>query len=61
MWPQVIEMLAKDQAIGDAIPLVCQLHPDTISLIKEPEDFPERVADGGCSRTCTARLGCGHQ
>ena len=39
MWRSVIERLDSDGCLGPALPLVCQNHPSTSSLIKNPEDF----------------------
>jgi hypothetical protein len=40
--------------------LRCQNHPDTITDVREPEDFATLAGDGGCGRACSAELPCGH-
>lgn len=43
-----------------ALQLRCQNHPDTITDIREPEEFTTLVGDGGCGRACGSLLACGH-
>ncbi|KAJ1467460.1 hypothetical protein T484DRAFT_1858805 [Baffinella frigidus] len=60
MWPEVINTLSTAGRVGPAFPLRCQSHPDDVIFVKEPSDFAEVAADGGCNRNCAFRLGCGH-
>ncbi|GAQ90342.1 NF-X1 zinc finger and helicase domain protein [Klebsormidium nitens] len=60
MWPQVLRLIADGDGVGPALPVVCQNHPETKTLIKEAKDFQELVGDGGCSLKCEFRLPCGH-
>ena len=53
-------MLEEDEAVGQALPVVCANHPEHVSNIREVNDFDTFVRDGGCSRQCTARMPCGH-
>lgn len=53
-------MLEEDEAVGQALPVVCATHPHHKTKIKEVKDFDTYVRDGGCSLQCTARMPCGH-
>lgn len=59
MWPAVLEKMSENGNFGPAFPLVCQQHPNTVTLVKDPEDF-SRVIDGGCSLNCGFQMNCGH-
>lgn len=58
-WPRAIEQLEETDALVHALPLRCELHPNTITEIAMPGDFVN-VADGGCNLPCESRLDCGH-
>lgn len=53
-------MLEEDDAVGQALPLVCANHPEYVSGIKTAADFDIYARDGGCSQQCNARMPCGH-
>lgn len=59
LW-QVLDMLEEDEAVDQALPVVCANHPAHVANIKEVGDFNTFVRDGGCSLQCTARMPCGH-
>lgn len=59
LWKDLLQNLAAQEAIGDALPIFCQNHTEFKTLVKCKEDFAS-VPDGGCSRPCTLRLPCGH-
>ncbi|KAK9808579.1 hypothetical protein WJX72_000022 [[Myrmecia] bisecta] len=61
MWPQVLEMLEADDCVGPALPVVCQNHPATVTLIQQACDFDIQAKEGGCTLQCEARLPCGHK
>lgn len=46
MWRKVIEELEENEAIGEAIPIVCHRHPDSIEFISEPGKLPRLAPDG---------------
>lgn len=57
---QVLAMLETDDAVGQALPVVCANHPTHITSITNAADFDAFVRDGGCSRQCQVRMPCGH-
>lgn len=57
---QVLDMLEQDDAVRQALPVVCANHPDHVSKITDAKHFDTFVRDGGCSRQCQARMPCGH-
>lgn len=59
VW-QVLDMLEEEEAVGQAVPVVCANHPAHVANIREVNDFNIFVRDGGCSLQCTARMPCGH-
>jgi hypothetical protein len=46
MWRDVIQELSEDEAVGDAIPVRCHLHPSTIEYISKPGQLPRFAPDG---------------
>lgn len=46
MWKGVIEELRRHDQIGDAFPIACQRHPDTIVRISMPDQIPMHAPDG---------------
>lgn len=58
MWHQVLRMLREHSALGDALRLRCQNHGE-LTCVRNGDGF-DAVADGGCARSCGARLECGH-
>ena len=59
IWKKIITDLKASSSIGNALPVVCQIHNDEIS-VKTAEDFNTKVPMGGCQRPCAVRLKCGH-
>ena len=59
IWKKIITDLKASSSIGNALPVVCQIHNDEIS-VKTAEDFNTKVPMGGCQRSCAVRLKCGH-
>ncbi|GIY60264.1 NFX1-type zinc finger-containing protein 1 [Caerostris darwini] len=59
LWKNIIETLKKQNAIGSSLQLTCQNHPGVINSVQDASDF-DSVPEGGCSRKCEFRLGCGH-
>jgi hypothetical protein len=47
MWRKVIEELRGDNAVGDALPIKCHLHPDIVAHISQPGQLPRLAPDGG--------------
>ncbi|KAJ1515016.1 hypothetical protein HMI54_013021 [Coelomomyces lativittatus] len=61
VWNKVIQLLRKQELMGDALPIVCQNHPETIRFISSPGSFAIEAPDGGCLLPCSSRLQkCGH-
>jgi hypothetical protein len=46
MWREVIDELGQNECVGDALPVVCQRHPDTIEYVNEPGKLPRIAPDG---------------
>ena len=59
IWQKIVADLESTSSIGDALPLVCQIHNDEVTALTA-EDFSKKVPDGGCLRPCEVRLECGH-
>ncbi|XP_071615637.1 NFX1-type zinc finger-containing protein 1 [Heliangelus exortis] len=59
LWSKIIHTLRKKGHIGCSLPLCCQNHPETRTLVSTAADF-SKVPEGGCSRPCEFRLSCGH-
>ncbi len=57
---QVMGLLEGDDAVGQALPVVCANHPESVNKLRSAADFDTFVRDGGCSRQCSARMTCGH-
>ncbi|CAG0923232.1 unnamed protein product [Notodromas monacha] len=62
LWRKMKCVLEKENQIGSALPLRCQIHPDQVISVFNPDDFP---LGGGCSKAkcstkCFTRLDCGH-
>ncbi|CAG8650222.1 4167_t:CDS:2, partial [Paraglomus brasilianum] len=60
MWPTVIDILREKGQLGNAFPLQCNRHPNTLSFVERPEQFSEFAPDGGCQEPCGFTLKCGH-
>ena len=58
IWSKILADLEAG-AIGNALPLVCQIHGDEMTA-ETAEDFSNKAPDGGCQRPCELRLDCGH-
>lgn len=62
MWKEVHRQLQEADRVGKALRLCCPRHPDTIIQCSTPDDFLLKSPEGGCSLTCSRRLGrCGHR
>ena len=59
IWSKIVADLKASNSIGNALPLVCQIHGEEVA-VETAEDFSEKVPDGGCLRRCEVRLECGH-
>ncbi len=59
LWNGIIEELREKKKVVESLPLTCQNHPDTVTLVKEAKDF-RNVPEGGCMKPCDFRLECGH-
>jgi hypothetical protein len=46
MWREVIEELQREDAIGDAFPIACHRHQDTVEYVSEPGKLPRVAPDG---------------
>ena len=59
IWSKIVADLKGSSSIGNAVPLVCQIHGEEVAA-ETAEDFSEKVPDGGCLQRCEVRLECGH-
>ncbi|XP_001601379.1 NFX1-type zinc finger-containing protein 1 isoform X2 [Nasonia vitripennis] len=59
IWPKIKKVLEEENAIGNALELRCQIHPQQITQIKDLQDF-QKCPEGGCSKKCDLPLSCGH-
>lgn len=46
MWRSIIDELEDEDAVGQAIPVVCHRHPDSIKNVSEPGQLPNFAPDG---------------
>jgi hypothetical protein len=76
MWNEVIDMLSETEALGEALPILCHRHPETVQFISEPQALHRFAPDGtrtsnvivqvinlnigGCLEPCDYALKCGH-
>ncbi|KNZ77104.1 NFX1-type zinc finger-containing protein 1 [Termitomyces sp. J132] len=61
MWHGVINELDQEQCIGEGFPIACHHHPDIINYASKPGQLQLIAPDGGCLKSCDARLKCGHK
>lgn len=59
LWQKLMTYLKSQNAIGNALELYCQNHTDYKTLVNSKNDF-NKAPEGGCSRSCSFRLPCGH-
>ncbi|XP_045029940.1 NFX1-type zinc finger-containing protein 1 isoform X2 [Daphnia magna] len=57
LWAHMENVLLEHGEIGEAIPLQCRYHTQTIHKVNRPEDFP---VGSFCSEICAVELPCGH-
>jgi AAA domain len=61
VWKPIFEIIQDRGQLQDGLPTVCQLHPDDDPVVlKTKSDFRRYRPNGGCDRTCTFRMQCGH-
>ncbi|KAI8328735.1 hypothetical protein BC941DRAFT_444466 [Chlamydoabsidia padenii] len=58
-WQRLAEFMKHEGLSCDTIPLQCQKHSDTETLVGHPNDFV-KVKNGGCSAHCKTLMSCGH-
>ncbi len=59
LWSKIVQEMRNNGIVGPALELCCQIHPDTSFLASQSTDF-KNAPEGGCTRPCEFRLGCGH-
>ncbi|SPO07334.1 related to ECM32 - DNA dependent ATPase/DNA helicase B [Cephalotrichum gorgonifer] len=59
LWKKLFNLLKEGGYLYDGVPVRCQQHPDTTSLLASPEDFDKYCPEGGCTKPCNAPLPCG--
>ena len=60
IWEKILSDMESRGYLGDALPLYCVNHPNTKCAVKMPADFKANAPNGGCTKDCDCRLGCGH-
>ncbi|CAF0975352.1 unnamed protein product [Rotaria sordida] len=58
-WKEILRTLSETNHIGNGLSLCCRQHSNYKFLADKVESFAQRP-QGGCKRTCDARLKCGH-
>jgi hypothetical protein len=61
LWTTLFTQLTATGAMVEALPTVCQLHPDDMHALRTPNEFRELRPNGGCCLPCTYRMDCGHK
>lgn len=49
MWESVISTLEEQDAVGEALPIRCEQHPEETSLVKEPGMIAQVAPQGAYS------------
>ncbi|CAI7659971.1 unnamed protein product [Penicillium viridicatum] len=58
-WKPFIDQLKSEGHLYDGLPVQCEQHPQTTSILRTVEDFNRECPDGGCSAPCGVKLSCG--
>ncbi|CDM37011.1 hypothetical protein DTO013E5_7175 [Penicillium roqueforti] len=58
-WKPLIDQLKSEGHLYDGLPVQCEQHPQTNSILRTAEDFDRECPDGGCSAPCGVKLSCG--
>ena len=60
LWKEITIDLKRKRLLGEALPLICQNHPDDKGIrAAAAKDF-DNAPEGGCRKKCEFRLACGH-
>lgn len=59
LWKRIAQDMRDQNAIGEALELVCTKHPDRKIHARVADDF-KSAPEGGCTLPCKFRLPCGH-
>ena len=46
MWRSIIDELEDEDAVGEALQVVCHRHPDSVKYVSEPGQLPDFAPDG---------------
>ena len=49
LWMKIFNILKEGGQLHDGVPVECQQHPGTTSLLQSPDDFDKFCPDGGCT------------
>lgn len=60
MWHDVMEILRRNDKIGQALELCCPRHQNTPMFVKTVSDFVRLSPEAGCDALCEKQLQCGH-
>ncbi|EFI27390.1 CbxX/CfqX family protein [Coprinopsis cinerea okayama7 len=58
LWTKLLDMLVDMNSFHSGLPVYCPRHPDRKQVLETPEQFDEKVPDGGCVEPCSAMLNC---
>lgn len=55
IWPEVVANLTQRGLVGDALPICCKNHPDTVQMVASAEELRAKAPEGGCGLPCSMR------
>ena len=59
LWRNIFDDMRQQGTMGRELTLTCQNHPENVIKAKSAEDF-DSAPEGGCTKPCGIKLGCGH-
>lgn len=48
-WEPLFDLLNKGGHVYDGFPVKCEIHPDKVAVLQQPEQFDTECPDGGCA------------
>ncbi|XP_047485351.1 NFX1-type zinc finger-containing protein 1-like [Penaeus chinensis] len=62
LWTKINEDLIRNKAIGSALTLRCENHPEHLTSVSSGDDLLEKCPEGGCLKACSTLLpSCNHR
>ncbi|KAI6651703.1 NFX1-type zinc finger-containing protein 1 [Oopsacas minuta] len=59
LWRRILHRFSEIESLGYALPLCCDRHKETVTLVSTSEDF-KNIKHGGCDLLCHLPLPCSH-